>query len=99
VAGLLRAGHTDFVLNDAAFDYMRTRALPATLIASLAAQPERVFANQAAWSAQLDRLGFTELTTTPDPVQIATESLPRAKAGGAIWAASTRTTSCAMPWC
>jgi hypothetical protein len=45
---LLRAGHTDFVLNDAAFDYMRTRALPAMLIASLAAQPERDFADQAA---------------------------------------------------
>jgi Transposase IS66 family len=74
---LLRAGHTDFVLNDAAFDYMRTRALPAMLIASLAAQPERIFADQASWSAQLDRLGFTALTTTPDPVQIATE--------GAIW--------------
>jgi hypothetical protein len=74
---LLRAGHTDFVLNDAAFDYMRTRALPAMLIASLAAQPERDFADQAAWSAQLDRLGFTGLTTTPEPVQIATE--------GAIW--------------
>ena len=74
---LLRAGHTDLVLNDAAFDYMRTRALPAMLIASLAAQPERDFADQAAWSAQLDRLGFTGLTTTPDPVQIATE--------GAIW--------------
>ena len=74
---LLRAGHTDFVLNDAAFDYMRARALPAMLIASLAAQPERDFADQAAWSAQLDRLGFTGLTTTPDPVQIATE--------GAIW--------------
>ena len=74
---LLRAGHTDFVLNDAAFDYMRTRALPAMLIARLAAQPERVFADQASWSAQLDRLGFTGLATTPDPVQIATE--------GAIW--------------
>jgi hypothetical protein len=71
---LLRAGHTDFVLNDTAFGYMRTHALPATLIASLAAQPERLFANQAAWSAQLDRLGFTGLTTTPDAVQIATEA-------------------------
>ncbi len=27
--GLLRAGHADFVLNDAAFDYMRDRAPPA----------------------------------------------------------------------
>ena len=74
---LLRAGHTDFVLNDAAFDYMRSRALSAPLIARLAEQPETVFADQAAWSAHLDRLGFTELATTPDPVLIATE--------GAIW--------------
>jgi hypothetical protein len=74
---LLRAGHTDFVLNPAAFSYMRTRALPATLITRLAEQPETDFADQAAWSAHLDRLGFTGLTTTPEPVQIATE--------GAIW--------------
>ena len=74
---LLRAGHTDFVLNDAAFDYMRSRALSAPLIAQLAEQPNTAFADQAAWSAHLDRLGFTGLTTTPDPVLIATE--------GAIW--------------
>jgi len=89
---LLRAGHADFVLNDAAFDYMRSRALSATLIARLAEQPQRAFADQAAWQAQLDRLGFTELTTAPEPagrlaghrfasrpepVQIATE--------GAVW--------------
>jgi Transposase IS66 family len=75
--GLPRAGHTDFMLNDTAFDYMRSRALSATLIAQLAEQPDTVFADQAAWAAHLDRLGFTALTTTPDPVQIATE--------GAIW--------------
>ncbi|MGC2462686.1 MAG: transposase [Steroidobacteraceae bacterium] len=74
---LLRAGHTGFVLNDTAFSYMRTHALPATLIARLAVQPETAFAGQAAWQAHLDRLGFSGLTTTPDPVQIATE--------GAIW--------------
>jgi len=74
---LLRAGHSDFVLNSAAFSYMHTRALPAILISQLAKQPETDFADQAVWSAHLDRLGFTTLTTTPDPVQIATE--------GAIW--------------
>jgi hypothetical protein len=74
---LLRAGHTDFVLNDAAFDYMRSRALSATLIARLDEQPQTVFADQAAWSAHLDRLGFSGLTTTPDAVLVATE--------GAIW--------------
>jgi hypothetical protein len=74
---LLRAGHTDFVLNPTAFEYMRSRALPTTLIARLAEQPETAFADQTAWSAHLDGLGFATLTTTPDPVQIATE--------GAIW--------------
>ena len=74
---LLRAGHTDFVLNDTAFSYMRDHALPAALIARLAAQSETSFTDQAAWSAQLDRLGFTGLATTPNPVQIATE--------GALW--------------
>ena len=77
MASLLHAGHTDFVLNRAAFSYMRSRALPASLITRLAEPPETVFADQAAWSAHLDRLGFTALTTTPDAVQIATE--------GAIW--------------
>ena len=33
---LLRAGHTDFVLNPAAFGYLRSRALSAPLIARLA---------------------------------------------------------------
>jgi hypothetical protein len=74
---LLRAGHTDFVLNDAAFDYMRGRMLSAPLIARLTEQPETVFADQAAWSAHLDRLGFTALTTTPDPVRTATEGAIR----------------------
>jgi hypothetical protein len=74
---LLRAGHTDFVLNDTAFSYMRGHALPATLIARLAAQPDTTFTDQSAWQAHLDRLGFAGLTTAPDPVQIATE--------GAIW--------------
>jgi len=74
---LLRAGHSDFVLNDAAFASMRSRALPAILIARLAAQPETSFADHAAWQAHLETLGFTTLTTMPDPVQIATE--------GAIW--------------
>jgi hypothetical protein len=72
------------VLNDASFDYMRTRALTAMLIASLSAQPESVFADQATWSAQLDRLGFTKLTTTPDPVQIATGQFVRAHGTGSM---------------
>jgi transposase IS66 family protein len=74
---LLRAGHTDYVLNDAAYDYMRKNALSAPLIARLKADAQVCFADQAAWLAHLDRLGFTALTVTPDPVRVATE--------GALW--------------
>jgi hypothetical protein len=74
---LLRAGHTDYVLNDAAYGYMRKHSLAAPLVASLAAEPQTAFADQAAWLAHLDRLGFTKLDVTPDPVRVATE--------GALW--------------
>jgi hypothetical protein len=74
---LLRAGHTDYVLNDAAYGYMRKQSLSATLIAQLMAQPQTRFADQATWLAHLGRLGFTKLDFTPDPVRVATE--------GALW--------------
>lgn len=74
---LLRAGHTDYVLNDAAYAYMRKHSLSAPLIASLAAQPQTEFADRKAWLAHLDQLGFTKLDVTPDPVRVATE--------GALW--------------
>ena len=74
---LLRAGYTDYVLNDAAYAYMREHGLPAASIALLAACAQTRFADRAAWMALLDRLGFTALTVTPDPVRVATE--------GALW--------------
>jgi len=74
---LLRAGHTDYVINAAALTYMRERALAGPVIRRLSEQPQTQFANQAAWQAHLQRLGITRLATTPDPVQIATE--------GAVW--------------
>jgi len=74
---LLRAGHTDDGLNDAAYGYMRNHDLSAPLIARLKAQPQTDFADQARWLAHLDQLGFTALTVTPDPVRVATE--------GALW--------------
>jgi hypothetical protein len=74
---LLRAGHTDYVLNDAAYDYMRNQGLPAATIARLKAEPETRFSDQAAWQAHLDRLGFNTLKVTPEPLRVATE--------GALW--------------
>jgi len=74
---LLRAGYTDYVINEAALAYMREHALAGPSIARLAEHPEKQFADPAAWQAHLERLGLTALTVTPDPVQIATE--------GAVW--------------
>jgi hypothetical protein len=71
---LLRAGHTDYVLNDAAYGYMRKHSLSATLIAELMAETETRFADQTAWLVHLDRLGFIKLDVTPNPVQIAIEA-------------------------
>jgi hypothetical protein len=70
---LLRAGHTDYVLNDAAYRYMRDHGLPSATIALLKAEPETRFADQTAWRGHLDRLGFTALRVTPDPIQVASE--------------------------
>ena len=74
---LLRAGHTDYVVNDAALAYMRSRALAGPAVAALASDAKTRFADPAAWQAHLERLDITRLTTTPDPVRIATE--------GALW--------------
>jgi hypothetical protein len=75
---LLRAGHTDYVLNDATFGYLRSRGLPGPLIARLAEAGETRFVDQAAWQAHLNRLGIvspakTGLAVIQDPAQIATE--------------------------
>jgi len=74
---LLRVGHTDYVINDAALAYMRSRALAGPVIAALASDANTRFADPAAWQAHLERLDITRLTTTPDLVRIATE--------GALW--------------
>jgi transposase IS66 family protein len=74
---LLRAGHADYVIDEAALAYMGERALAAPIIAQLATHADRRFADAAAWATHLDQLGITQLTVTPDPVRIATE--------GALW--------------
>jgi hypothetical protein len=76
---LLRAGHPDYVINDAALAYMRERALAGPVVEKLASHPAQRFADAAAWQAHLEQLGITQLTVTPDPVQMATE--------GALWGA------------
>ena len=76
---LLRAGHGDYVVDAEALAYMREHGLAGSVIALLAGHPQRVFPDQAAWRAHLERLGITALTVTPDPVRLATE--------GALWGA------------
>ncbi len=43
--GLLRARHTDYVINDAALDYMRDHGLAGSLVGKLAAHEQRRFAD------------------------------------------------------
>jgi hypothetical protein len=74
---LLRAGHTDYVINAQALSYMRARDLSGPVIARLAEHPHKHFPNTVAWREHLDRLGIAALKVTPDPVCIATE--------GALW--------------
>ncbi len=76
---VLRAGHTDYVVNAAALDYMRGLGLSGQVVALLDAHPARLFADAAAWAAHLARLGIDALAVTPDPVQVATQ--------GALWGA------------
>ena len=75
--GLLRAGHGDYVVNDATLAYMGERALAGHVIARLTEHPDRYFADQQAWTAHLEKLGIAALKVNPDPVLIATE--------GALW--------------
>ena len=76
---LLRAGHTDYVVNDAALEYMREHGLSGPVIRQLAEPAQRRFADQAAWQRHLAQLGLTALEVTPNPVRVATE--------GALWGA------------
>lgn len=86
---LLRAGHTDYVINDTALEYMREHALAGPIIQKLAMHEQRQFANDKAWADHLERLGIANLQVTPepanrfaghrfdsrpDPVRVATES-------------------------
>jgi Transposase IS66 family len=70
---LLRAGRDDYVINQAALDYMREHKLPLATIARFGNAEQR-FAGREAFIAYLERLGLTGLAVKPDPVRIATEA-------------------------
>src|SRR6187397_76096 len=76
---LLRAGHGEYVINEAALAYMRSRSLAGPVLSRLAAARQTRFADHTAWQAHLRRLGIDQLHVTPDAVCIATE--------GALWGA------------
>lgn len=71
---LLRGGTSDYVINDAAVDYMRRHNLAGTVIEKLAGHPETRFADAAAWQAHLDALGVSALKVHPNPAKIVTEA-------------------------
>jgi hypothetical protein len=79
--GLLRAGHGDYVINDAALDYMRRHNLPASDIAKLARHRRRRFDDEAAWRAHLKRLGIGTSRGPTAAARTATE--------GALWGSIT----------
>src|SRR5271167_1038487 len=74
---LLRAGHSDYVINAEALAYMRGRSLAGPVIQLLAEHQDKRFADKAAWETHLEQRGITALKVLPDPVQVATE--------GALW--------------
>src|SRR5690349_618043 len=65
---LLRAGHTDYVINnDASLDYMHARSLAGPVIRQLASQPQRHFADQVVWQADCrSQAPFPPSHTTAD---------------------------------
>jgi len=56
---LLRAGHEDYVINDAALDYMRQHTLSNRVIDLLANDSVHLFSSENAWMTQLEKLGIT----------------------------------------
>jgi len=76
---VLLAGDTTHLINEAAIAYMREHSLSGIVISKLAAHTKKSFADRAAWTVHLEKLGITGLEVTPDPVRVATE--------GALWGA------------
>ena len=74
---LLRAGHTDYVINDAALEYMREHALAGTLVQRLATHKRRQFADEKAWMRHLEQ---------PRHCRFASDARPGARRhrGGAV---------------
>jgi hypothetical protein len=57
---LLRAGHTDYRVEEDALVYMGRQKLPKGLVAGLQNHPQRCFATKAQWDAPLTQVGITQ---------------------------------------
>lgn len=55
---ILRAGNTDYVLNEAAFDYMKAHNISQTHIELLTGCGKAIFENSAEWNTALESLGI-----------------------------------------
>src|SRR5208282_1604790 len=58
---VLRCGHSDYVLNDMAWAYLKEQGLPAKvlrLFEAAGALVEQTFADESAWNGHLDQLGL-----------------------------------------
>lgn len=66
---ILRAGHEDYALNQAAFDYMRTQKLPKAQLDLLAGCGKSLFEDHTQWREALESLGFS----SERHIRIATE--------------------------
>ena len=70
----LSGGTSLHVINRAALDYMKERALPDIVIDKFRVHRDRVFASREEWERCLNGLGLGEMKVTPDPVLIASEA-------------------------
>ncbi len=78
---LLRAGHEDYVINDAALGYMRRHNLAASVVAKLACHHTRRLGDEAAWRDHLERLRITASRGLTEAARTASE--------GALWGSIT----------
>jgi transposase IS66 family protein len=70
----LRGGASLYVINAAAFDYMKERKLSQIVIGKFEEHEARIFASREEWERHLDVLGLNDLKVLPDPVLIASEA-------------------------
>src|SRR5271168_3202189 len=70
----LRGGASLYVINDAAFDYMKERKLSQIVIGRFEEHEARIFASRQEWERHLDVLDLNDLKVLPDPVLIASEA-------------------------